>query len=307
MNDRKSALGDSTLGRLGGSDVGEALSSAGEDETFQVPLSKIEAGRYQPRQAFDPDQLKELVESIKEHGVLQPVLLRPKDEGEGYELVAGERRYRAAKEAGETEIPAVVRELTPSEAYGLALTENLQREDLSPWEEARGLANLRERLKEAGERHSVRALRRLTGRSIGHISKMTTIADNLGPDVLQALNLQADSSVLHDLPANSLLNAAQADSRETRIKILRVALEAESPGKATAAERERMEEPEEEQEAEQAAMDQLEPGYRLTRPGDGYLEVSVRRPPAELTDKEARDLLDELETVVEELRERVSE
>lgn len=103
----------------------------------KLKISEIEPNRSQPRKDFDEEALSELADSISKHGLLQPILVRPLPLG-GYEIVAGERRYRASRMAGLTEVPVVIRELTESETMELALIENLQREDLSPLEEAQG-------------------------------------------------------------------------------------------------------------------------------------------------------------------------
>lgn len=110
-----------------------------EDKSGGVTLkiSEIEPNRSQPRKEFDEQALAELAESISKHGLLQPLLVRPLALG-GYEIVAGERRYRACRMAGITEVPVIIRELTESETMELALIENLQREDLTPLEEAEG-------------------------------------------------------------------------------------------------------------------------------------------------------------------------
>ena len=108
----------------------------------RLPLASIRPNPRQPRKRFAEESLKELADSIREKGLLQPLLVRP--QGDGYELVAGERRYRAALMAGLQEVPAVVKDLTDREALELALVENLQREDLSPVEEARGYQALLE-------------------------------------------------------------------------------------------------------------------------------------------------------------------
>ena len=102
-----------------------------------LKISEIEPNRSQPRKEFDEKALSELAESISEHGLLQPLLVRPLTLG-GYEIVAGERRYRACRMAGLTEVPVIIRELSESETMELALIENLQREDLTPLEEAMG-------------------------------------------------------------------------------------------------------------------------------------------------------------------------
>ena len=102
----------------------------------EIPLDSISPNPYQPRQDFDEAGLEELVESIKAHGVVQPLILRRHGEG-SYQLVAGERRWRAARRAGLGSVPAIIRQMDESEMLEIALIENLQREDLNPVEEAR--------------------------------------------------------------------------------------------------------------------------------------------------------------------------
>ena len=112
-------------------------------EVTMLKLENIRPNPRQPRQEFDPQTLQDLAASIKEQGVLQPVLVRSASEGErGYELVAGERRWRASKLAGLEEIPSIIREVTDEQSLALALIENLQREDLNALEEAKGLDRL---------------------------------------------------------------------------------------------------------------------------------------------------------------------
>lgn len=108
-----------------------------------LPLDEIIPNRAQPRKQFDEEALAELADSIAQHGVLQPLLVRPMPDG-SYQLVAGERRWRASRLAGLTEVPVVVRDMTEQEAAELALIENLQREDLNPMEEALGYQTLME-------------------------------------------------------------------------------------------------------------------------------------------------------------------
>lgn len=117
--------------------------TADEGQIITVRLSEIEPNRDQPRKQFDEQALAELTDSIAQHGVLQPLLVRPIAVG-GYQLVAGERRWRAARAAGLTEVPVVIREMGDQEAAELAMIENLQREDLNPMEEARGYQALME-------------------------------------------------------------------------------------------------------------------------------------------------------------------
>ncbi|EGO6802002.1 ParB/RepB/Spo0J family partition protein [Listeria monocytogenes] len=115
------------------------------EETVQnIAIKEIKPNPYQPRKIFDAKAINELRDSIKIHGVLQPIILRNTDKG--YEIVVGERRYRAAKEAKLKEIPAVVRDLTEEEMMELSVIENLQREDLSPLEEAESYQFLMKKL-----------------------------------------------------------------------------------------------------------------------------------------------------------------
>ena len=107
------------------------------DSVIVLGIDEISPNRSQPRTEFDPEALAELTDSISRHGVLQPILVRPLIAG-GYQIVAGERRYRASLQAGLSEIPAIIRELDDKETMEIALIENLQRKDLTPVEEALG-------------------------------------------------------------------------------------------------------------------------------------------------------------------------
>lgn len=107
------------------------------NSSVMLKISEIEPNRSQPRKDFDENSLSDLAQSISQHGLLQPLLVRPLPIG-GYQIVAGERRYRACRMAGLTEVPVTIRELSDTETMELALIENLQREDLSPIEEALG-------------------------------------------------------------------------------------------------------------------------------------------------------------------------
>lgn len=129
--------------KLGG--LGRGLDSLFADNSVdelnpsvnKLRIMEIEPNRDQPRKDFDEKSLSELAESIEQHGVLQPLVVRPLTSG-GYQLVAGERRWRAARIAGLTEVPVVIKELTDEEVIEIAMIENLQREDLNPLEEALG-------------------------------------------------------------------------------------------------------------------------------------------------------------------------
>jgi ParB family chromosome partitioning protein len=120
--------------------VEDLLSMDVESPTATVNIDKIRLPAQQPRRYFDPEKLSQLVQSVKEHGILQPLLVRAV--GGEYELVAGERRLRAAKEAGLTEVPIITKELSDIQTLQIALLENLQREDLNPVEETEGILEL---------------------------------------------------------------------------------------------------------------------------------------------------------------------
>ena len=118
-----------------GTEVGQGVSAL-----RHLPLDRIKPGPYQPRSVFDPESLKELADSIRAQGVIQPIMVRPLD-GE-FEIIAGERRWRAAQQAGIEEIPVIVRDVDDEVAVALALVENIQRENLNPLEEAAALKRL---------------------------------------------------------------------------------------------------------------------------------------------------------------------
>ena len=112
-----------------------------KDSSVLLRLTEIEPNKEQPRKQFDESALSELADSIKEHGVLQPLIVRPLSSG-SYQLVAGERRFRASRMAGLSEVPVIIRELSDAQSMEIALIENLQREDLNPVEEALGYVSL---------------------------------------------------------------------------------------------------------------------------------------------------------------------
>lgn len=118
----------------------DVIVRSAERGTTQINVGEIIPGRFQPREVFDPSKLKELILSIKEKGILQPIIVRPKQDG--YELIAGERRLRAAKEIGFSQVPAIIKDVKDDEAIEIALIENIQRDDLNPIEEAKGYKRL---------------------------------------------------------------------------------------------------------------------------------------------------------------------
>lgn len=147
----------------------------------RISIDKIRANRYQPRQEFDESALDELKDSIVQHGILQPILLRQLPDDQGYELVAGERRFRAAKLAGLLDVPALVRPLSDAASTEIALIENLQREDLNAIEEASAYQNLLQNFTLTQE-----ALAERVGRSRSHIANMMRLL-KLDPHVQEYL------------------------------------------------------------------------------------------------------------------------
>jgi len=130
-------LGKAHSAREAGDDAAQA-----EDQLRKLPLDQIRPGQYQPRTGMDPDRLQELADSIKAQGVVQPIVVRRLGSGKGFELIAGERRWRAAQKAGLDDIPAVIRDVPDEVTLAMALIENIQRENLNPMEEAGALARL---------------------------------------------------------------------------------------------------------------------------------------------------------------------
>lgn len=137
MAAKKGGLGRGLDALFADNSVEESSSAS----AVKLSLNEIEPNKDQPRKTFDEKALAELADSIAQHGVIQPLLVRPMPDG-SYQLVAGERRWRAARRAGLSEVPVVIREMSDSEMMELALIENLQREDLNPIEEAEGLQQL---------------------------------------------------------------------------------------------------------------------------------------------------------------------
>jgi len=165
FNEKKLGRGLSAL--LGEGKVkSPLLAFENQDAVEKINLKKIRAGVYQPRQNFEETELQDLADSIKEHGVIQPIILRKTDE-DYYEIIAGERRFRAAKIANLTEIPAIIRKFSDNDALEIAIIENVQRSDLSPTEEARGYQRL---MKEFTYTQEVIAKK--VGKSRAHIANL---------------------------------------------------------------------------------------------------------------------------------------
>ena len=145
MAAKKRSLGRGLDALLGGNDKGEdtaeASSGSSADSVSTLPVDLIERGRYQPRRDFNPESLQELADSIAAQGVVQPIVVRPVGENR-YEIIAGERRWRATQQAGLSDIPVVIRDVPDQTAMAMGLIENIQRDDLNPLEEAVALHRL---------------------------------------------------------------------------------------------------------------------------------------------------------------------
>ena len=141
---KKRGLGRGLEALLGPKSEAPALEAAPGDTLHSLPVDALTAGKYQPRKHWDEDKLAELAESIKAQGVIQPIVVREIADhgGRTYEIIAGERRWRASKQAGLAEVPVVVREVDDRTVVAMALIENIQREDLNPLEEANALQRL---------------------------------------------------------------------------------------------------------------------------------------------------------------------
>ena len=175
-NPRNKALGRGLDALLGPGQGGTGRGDAGRE----IPVEMIRRSPYQPRRKLDAEALEELTRSVRAHGVVQPVVVRPVGEGR-YELVAGERRWRAAQGAGLATVPAVVREVSDKVALSIAIIENIQREDLTPLEEARGVARL---VEEFSMTH--REVAEAVGRSRPAVSNLLRLLD-LNEDVRDRL------------------------------------------------------------------------------------------------------------------------
>jgi ParB family chromosome partitioning protein len=167
---RPKGLGRGLDALLAGSD------DAGARESLQtLAIDRLRPGKYQPRTRMDEASLDELAASIREHGIMQPVLVRPVDGG-GFEIIAGERRWRAAQRAGLTEVPALVKTVPDQSALALALIENIQREDLNPLEQANGLQRL---IDEFGLTHD--AVAKAVGRSRSAVTNLLRLRELAKP------------------------------------------------------------------------------------------------------------------------------
>ena len=191
MNISKKGLGRG-LSSLMGESATEELKSQSTSGDLKISISKLRPSSIQPRRLFDKNSINELAESIKSKGLVQPILVRPsKSEVGEYEIIAGERRWRAAQIAQLHELPAVVKNLDDVEALEIAIIENVQRADLSPIEEAAGYKKLMEQYN-----HTQEALSPIVGKSRSHIA-----------NIIRLLNLPAS---IQDMISQGIITSGHA-------------------------------------------------------------------------------------------------
>ena len=170
-----------------------------------LPLDQLVAGQYQPRRHFHEEELRELADSIRTHGIMQPLVVRAIESG--YEIIAGERRFRAARLAKLKEIPAIIRDLTDAQALELGLIENIQRKDLNPLEEGAGYRRLMDEFGYTQEK-----LAKIVGKSRSHVANLLRL-ETL-PDSIKRLIDSGDLTMGH---ARALLSAKDPEEMAQRI------------------------------------------------------------------------------------------
>lgn len=194
MNEKPSRLGRGLAALIGDMATMEAsrpAESAANSGQRRVAVSSIIANRSNPRHDFDAEQLDELTNSIREKGVMQPLLVRPSEDPNVFEIIAGERRWRAAQRAGLHDVPVIVREVDDKEALELAIIENVQRVDLNPLEEAQGYEQLIEQFS-----YTQQDLAQVIGKSRSHVA-----------NTLRLMKLPRD---VRDMVSNGQLTAGHA-------------------------------------------------------------------------------------------------
>lgn len=203
---QKSRLGRGLASLIGESADSEPKLSTDGEQNF-VPIEHLSAGRTNPRKHFDDSDLKELANSIAAKGIVQPIIVRPNATGAGYEIVAGERRWRAAQIARLHSVPVIVRDLNDQEVLELAIIENVQRADLNSIEEAGGYRELVERFG-----YSQEQLSEIIGKSRSHVANTLRLLRL--PDSVQALVQMGELTAGH---ARALIGRPDAEALAERI------------------------------------------------------------------------------------------
>ena len=208
MSERQRGLGRGLSALLGEAAAVEGAPDAPPPSApSDIPIELIRRNPDQPRRNFSDDELESLAASIREKGVLQPILIRPAPNGDGFQIVAGERRWRASQRAGLTAIPAVIRELDDRQVLEIAIIENVQRADLNPIEEALGYRALIERF---GRTHE--GLGEIVGKSRSHVANTLRLLSL--PDGVRVHLEEGRLSAGH---ARALLTAENAEALADRI------------------------------------------------------------------------------------------
>ena len=224
------------------------------EELRALPIELLQRGANQPRMDFDKEALQELADSIRAQGVLQPVLVRPLADSGKFEIIAGERRWRAAQLAGLHEVPAVVRKLDDRAAMCLALIENIQREDLNPLEHARGLARLAD---EFDMTHDLIA--ESLGRSRSAVTNMLRLLE-LCDEVKHLLEIRQ----LEMGHARALLTLSEQQQRWAAQQIIKSGLSVR---------------------ATEALVRRLQKAKTVLKPGEGRVDPDIRRLETELSEQ----------------------
>ena len=198
LNTNKKGLGRGLSSLMGDADTQQSTTPTSSSETT-ISIAKLRPSPLQPRRVFDKNSINELAESIKSKGLVQPILVRPSHSSEGeYEIIAGERRWRAAQVAQLHKIPAVIRNLNDTESLEIAIIENVQRSDLSPIEEAAGYKKLME-----SYNHTQEQLSEVVGKSRSHIANIIRLLSL--PQSIQDMISQGSISSGH---ARAIMNSA---------------------------------------------------------------------------------------------------
>lgn len=201
------------LDALLGEKTKERVSTEGLKGSRQIPVERLHPGRNQPRHSIDEELIEELAQSIRENGIIQPLLVRTDpDDNDAFEIIAGERRWRAAQMAKVHEIPVVVRDMDDQEALEIGLVENLQRQDLSPLDEAQGYQRLIDEFS-----HTQEVLAKTVGKSRSHVANTMRLLSL--PDPVKTM---LDSEELSAGHARALLNAP--DSHDAAREVVKKGL-----------------------------------------------------------------------------------
>ncbi len=232
---KKRGLGEKGLGALlKGSNVELEQQSELDRELRELPIELIQRGKYQPRRDMDPNALEELAESIREQGIMQPIVVRPIDEGR-YEIIAGERRWRATQLAGLDRIPALIREVPDEAAVAMALIENIQRENLNAMEEALALQRLQEEF-DLTQAEVAKAVGKNRA-TIANLLRLLQLTDEVKLMLEHGdLEMGHGRAMISLSPEQQVLVARQVESkslsvRQTEALVRKIQQETEAPGK----------------------------------------------------------------------------